>query len=674
MSNLLRRLLTAWRMELRLVVRHWSYPLMLLGWWALVAYVFSIQSLISPEAALKGNPGAFSVGLSALAALLLGAFVAGRSQRTRFEALEETFPTGAEVLLGRWLACVVALLPTQVAAVVLASRIGPASSLWRGLPTFLLEAGIILAFAVSVGWLFVTWLGPRRWVYLLLAGGWLSSLGWEIFLGGQGLGIPGSDLFDVLRTASIRYEELWGRLMEGERPVWFNLFYGGLAALFVALVVTRTAARRNRRAPLIPAALALAALMLAGSAVTAYVRQAQAWSAQAIIVESIQPSEPEVTVASPVVVDAWEIAADLTDPASPRFDARLTLRAAGDEPISTVTLTLHHDLEIASSSVPYERDGDVLTLALPEPLAPGATQELHLAYGGELWTLVHSFRPLPDPLVFTTERGVRLPFFAGWYPVPGEELVGPDASGVLHPPGRFVLTVSVPRGWGIFTNLPATGELTFASDRATWAVLYASPRLRTERVDASTIIAPEAILPTARAVIPNYEALLAEYAPFFPTTAPDGVTLAVLDSFAGMADHTPPAGDQPLVVISQNTPEDLKENTGGHRYFISDALAADLWVLAGGDTSATIPRAGISEYLWIRHRVGTDPTQFERALLANGGSYTAPIARALMAIENQQGVDGVREIIARMIAEGESLRDLEPDQIATWIEEVGGAR
>lgn len=670
MSDLLRRLLTAWRMELRLVVRHWSYPLMLLGWWTLVAYVFSIQSLISPEAALKGNPGAFSVGIAALAALLLGAFVAGRSQRVRFAALEETFPTGAEVLLGRWLACLVALLPTQVAAVVLAGRVGPAASLWRGLPTFLLEAGITLAFAVSVGWLFVTWLGPRRWVYLLLAGGWIASLGWEIALGWQGR--PGSDLLDVLRSTTNRYEELWGRLMEGERPVWFNLFYAGLAALFVALVVARVMARRKRRAPLIPAACALAALMLAASAATVYVRQAQAWASQAITIESIQL--PEATVTSPVVVDAWEIAANLTDPASPRFDARLTLRAAGDKPISTVMLALHRDLEITMSSVPYEREGDVLTLALPEPLAPGATQDLHLTYGGEVWILVPSFRPLPDPLVFTSERGVRLPFFAGWYPVPGEDLVGPNESGELHPPGRFVLTVSVPRGWGVFTNLPATGETTFASDRTTWAVLYASPRLRSERVGASTIIAPEAILPDARAVIPTYEALLAEYAPFFPIAAPDGVTLAVLDSFAGMADHTPPAGDQPLVVVSQHMPEDLMESTGGHRHFIADALAADLWVLAGGDTGETTARSGISEYLWTRHRAGTDPAQFERALVANGESYTAPIARALFAIEGQHGVDGVREVIARMIAEGESLQILKPDQIATWIEEVGGAR
>ncbi|MDI3339814.1 MAG: hypothetical protein QJR03_04705 [Sphaerobacter sp.] len=677
MRDLTRRFLAAWRLELRLLVRHWAYPLLLAAWSAFVIYVFRDQAVISPEAALNRDLGHFSIGISSLAALLLGAAGAGRSQRTRFASLEESYPTGAEVLLGRWLAGVVALLPTQVAAVAIAGRAGPASSLWRGLPTFVLEATITVAFCTAVGWLLVSWLGPRRWVYPLLAGGWLGCLGLPVFLGRRNLGIPGAELLDFMRSDTGSYEELWGRLFEGALPVWFNLFYAGLAALGVALVVARVAARRRRRAPLVPAALALAALVVAAASATAYVQQVRAWEARAVDRGKPRPlpGPGDLATAAVETIDAWEIAVDLTDPASPRFDARFTLRNAGSEPITAATLTLHRDLAITMSSLPYARDGDVLTLTLSEPLAPGATRDLRLAYAGPIWAFIAGFDQTPYPVTFTAADGVRLAHSGGWYPVPGRMLAPPDWSEPTHPPAAFHLAVTVPEGWGVFSNLPATGDTTFASERATWVVLFASPRLRTEQVGASTIVAPEALLPRARALIPEYEAVLADLARYFPGPAPKGLTLAILDSLPapGMPYQTPPAGCQPLVVISQSTPEDVKRYAFDRRYFIGTALAADLWSLAGGDPDGSSVFDGAQFYLWARHVAGDDPKRFEQELTASGMPYAAPVARALREVDVRHGEAGLREVIARMIAEEETLRSLEPDELAAWVREVAGA-
>ncbi|MDI3339816.1 MAG: hypothetical protein QJR03_04715 [Sphaerobacter sp.] len=677
MSSLLARALIAWRLELRLLVRHWAYPLLLAAWSAFVIYVFRDQAVISPEAALNRDLGHFSIGISSLAALLLGAAGAGRSQRTRFASLEESYPTGAEVLLGRWLAGVVALLPTQVAAVAIAGRAGPASSLWRGLPTFVLEATITVAFCTAVGWLLVSWLGPRRWVYPLLAGGWLGCLGLPVFLGRRNLGIPGAELLDFMRSDTGSYEELWGRLFEGALPVWFNLFYAGLAALGVALVVARVAARRRRRAPLVPAALALAALVVAAASATAYVQQVRAWEARAVDRGKPRPlpGPGDLATAAVETIDAWEIAVDLTDPASPRFDARFTLRNAGSEPITAATLTLHRDLAITMSSLPYARDGDVLTLTLSEPLAPGATRDLRLAYAGPIWAFIAGFDQTPYPVTFTAADGVRLAHSGGWYPVPGRMLAPPDWSEPTHPPAAFHLAVTVPEGWGVFSNLPATGDTTFASERATWVVLFASPRLRTEQVGASTIVAPEALLPRARALVPDYEALLADLARYFPGPAPKGLTFAVLDTLPGTAAYTPPAGDQPLVIMSGTTPRDLKKYPLNRRYVMGDALAADLWGLAGGAPELPFLFHVVQESLWARHVAGGDPERFRREVTdALGGGQADPAVVALAKIEARRGEDGVRQVIARMIAEQQTLRGLAPAELAAWIEEAGGAR
>lgn len=675
MPDVLRRGVAAWRMELRLVCWTWWYPALLLAWSALVAYVFRDYLLISPEAALNQNLRGFSIGLASLAALMLGAAGAGRGQRTRFAALDESYPTGTELTLGRWLAGVTALLPTQAAAVAIAGRAGPAASLWRVLPTFLMEATITFAFATAVGWLLITVVGPRRWVYPLLAGGWLGCLGLPFFFNQRNLDNPAMRLLDFMRSDSGIYEELWGRLLEGALPERFNLFYAGLAALFVALVVARTCARRRRRAPLVPAAFALAALVLAGWSATGYVGQLYAWEAQAVDLATVsRPGSDDLKAAPVEAIDAWEIAVDLTDPASPSFDARFTLRNAGSEPITTAAVTLHRDVEISLSTLPYERDGDVLRLALPEPLGPGETRDLRLVYGGPISTFVSWFYPMPVSLAFTAEDGVRLPLFGGWYPLPGEEPVAPDWAGVLHPPARFDLSVTLPAGWGVFSNLPASGETTFAADDATWAVLYASPRLRTEQVGTTTVIAPEALMAKARTLVPAYEAVMAEFARVFPGPAPEGLTLAILDTFTGLPAFTPPVGRQPLVVISQQTPDDLTRNAFNRRYFVGTALAEDLWCLSGGNPEPPSMFHAVQQFLWERHVAGDDPERFQQDATAFGDDELLPVVMALREIEAEGGEAAVRGVIARMIAEQETLYQMELPEMVAWIEETARAR
>ena len=52
----------------------------------------------------------------------------------------------------------------------------------------------------------------------------------------------------------------------------------------------------------------------------------------------------------------------------------------GDAPLSDLVFTLNHIFEVTDASVPYQRDGDDLTLHLSETLEPGRSQTIRLTY------------------------------------------------------------------------------------------------------------------------------------------------------------------------------------------------------------------------------------------------------------------------------------------------------
>src|SRR5690606_20391436 len=223
------------------------------------------------------------------------------------------------VTLGRWLATVVALLPSQIVPLILAYRIGPPIAVARAVPVYVLEATITFAFATALGWCLVTWLGARRWIYPLLGMGWVGALGLPVLFGVGNLNIPGSRLADFMRSTAGNYDSFWGRITEEPLPTWFNLFYTGLAVLALALIALHSQRRRLRRLPIVPGAVALAAFALTATAATAYVTQIQDWRAQAEVPVWVEYPTPDEAV------DAWDIDVDLTQPATPKFVTRMAV-------------------------------------------------------------------------------------------------------------------------------------------------------------------------------------------------------------------------------------------------------------------------------------------------------------------------------------------------------------
>lgn len=663
MSSVLSRFLTAWRMELRLLTRHWTYPVLNLVWIGVVLFMQRNFSDVSATVALSRDLGAFSIGIMALPALIVGAATAARGERTRFVALDESYPTGAEVTLGRWLATVVALLPSQIVPLILAYRIGPPIAVARAVPVYVLEATITFAFATALGWCLVTWLGARRWIYPLLGMGWVGALGLPVLFGVGNLNIPGSRLADFMRSTAGNYDSFWGRITEEPLPTWFNLFYTGLAVLALALIALHSQRRRLRRLPIVPGAVALAAFALTATAATAYVTQIQDWRAQAEVPVWVEYPTPDEAV------DAWDIDVDLTQPATPKFVTRMAVRNASEAPLEQVTLSLYRDLEVTESSLPFERDGDALIITPPQPLAPGETIELRLAYEGSLWVFVSMHREHFEPVAFTKDTAVRLVPGIGWYPLPGRANLG--YSGVVdHPPAQIHLSVTAPPDLPVVTNLPSVGEHRYAAERATWANLYAHPHLRTEQLGRVTVISPDEYLPWARKLAPRYEAAMEDMARFFPEVEPSGLTLAVLDWGGGFHGHTPPADQQLFVQLDPNRLPGIEQYPGNAAVFIGDEVARDLTMISTGKP----PAWHIEPFLWAMHISGGDPDKLRAELEARIDSEEPHIVTlALVELYEADGESAVARALQRLAAADEDVHALEGDALLAWILEAGRA-
>jgi len=684
MTDLARRVVRAWRTELRLLCFHWTFPVLHLLWAALLLYTFRAWVGATAEAALSGELGNLTIGAVSLVSLIVGAVSASRSARTRFDDLEQTYPTGAEVLVARWLATVTALLTTLIVPLALALRVGPVDSFTRTVPRYLLAATITYAFAGAIGWCAVVWLGNRRWIYPVLAAGWVAvSPISRIMTGGRGI----SSLLDFTRMNDAEYQELWGRFLAGDLPALFNRFYAGLALGVLALAVLLTQQRRTRRLPVLAGTLVLAGLAFALTGGMRYHSLLTEWGAEAVAMDFSGRERAEVAT-DREVIDAWAIDADLRDLARPRFDARLVLRNAGSEPISDATLTLYHDLVVVDSSLPVTRDGDQLTLALPEPLAPGATTEVRLTYEGAFAVYVRYQQGKPQLTYFAGPGGVRLLPAVGWYPLAGVRGLGDlnRFESQAHAPAVFRLTVHVPAGYGVTSNLPPVGDGVFAADRATWAYLIAAPRLRTAQVGRVTVAAPDSLLPRARAYAARFDATLDRLTPFFPTVQIDGLTFALLDGMPGYVPETPAADQQILIVFDPDQIDILDLSLEMDAQYFGSRVLNSLWTAAIGapvdpDAERWFAPWTLDLFLWAYAREEGDPDKIAATIdaygrsLPGGDNGSKLPARALLDIYRQRGNAGIQAVIDRLLSNPASLDGVTSDEaIAAWYREVAGVR
>lgn len=682
-NNLMERLLVAWRMELRLICWHWSFLLLVIVWTGISMVMaedyLQRSALGSARTVLEGDTGRFAISLLSLIALFVGGMSASRNTRTCFDAFAHAFPSGFELQLGRWLAVVSALTTLLIIPLGIALMQGPLTSFGIGAPLFVLVALITLAFVTAGVWWLMDWLGLRgRWVYLLLFFGWVGLNIGPLFPNRTGLRIAEAELIMFARAQSSRYQDLWGRLFEGERPLWFNLFYVGLTLLFLGMMWQRTR-RRTGQPALLPMLIVGSALMLTTGSAYNYHTHVRDWLEATRPVETppgYYASEPAM---SPERIDSYAIAVDLRAPARPSFAVDMEVRNASDQPLTQLDLTLNRDFHIISASVPFERSGDIIHIKPSEPLAADATLPISLNYTGQLLSVWESWEGFPEAVYFTHPQGVRLATAAGWYPLPGRISLALHLRAVpnfneLPEPSQFEITITYAAPFPIASNLREVSDNTFVGDDATWVYLVGSPQLAIEQEGDVQLLAAQNNIEIARASTPRVQNALEYYRRFFPNVEVQGVTITLLDDNLGIPTGSPPSAQEPIVMYDRQSLAFMLHHSERYNGQIERALLEDLWQLAGGSSQRWSDFGGIAQFLWKHYQTNGEPQTYLYPYGETGADhFSGRMDRFLTEVHEQHGDDGVVRVLNAFAEEQDDVGFLEDEPLHEWVQEVANA-
>jgi hypothetical protein len=663
------RFRAALSIELRLLVFNWIYPVLHLLWMALLVWMFAGRDDRSAQALLETTLGRLSIGLISLVGLFLAGISASRSARVKFFDLEQSFPTGFEVPAGRWLAGTFALLPFMLAPLILAARQGPLASLLDGMPLFLSEAGLTIAFTMALAWALLSRVKVGRWSYPVLAAGWLGFLLGPTMLADR---FPSASLLNFMRQGVSFYSELWGRLVYGSQPDWFNLFYLGLLALCLAALMLNVSMRRFYRLSLPGLALLTGALLLSGLAGTRYVAGVQA--AQTAPAGGAPPAE-----LYPFTVSDYHLTLDMGDPVLPRFHAQMTVVNSGATRLDRLIFRLNPALMVKDASLPLEQSGEFVSVRLAERLAPGEDLSLTLAYEGRL-----RVESISDGVVAATDfiepGGVRLTPQANWYPLPAQ-LSQPFG---LHDPAHIRLEVKNSGALPFAANLPSVGKNTFAADAAGWVFLVASPHLVVEPMEEVTLITSTADLERGREIVSPYREQLLTMPRFFPDADVHGLMLMVLGEEGGLPEGTPPAAGYPLVILPRYALTLRAGNPDNQQAFVIRTLVSDLWWLSGGILDARFAGPVTSLNLGFDAVVG-----FLNLYASEHGDAGQMMVRlhstaqqgwvdenqaALIELYRQGGQNAMVTLFRQMMLRPDELRALPYEDLPRWLQSAGGER
>jgi len=656
--------------ELRQLAVHWLYLMLHVLWTALLVWMFVGRDDRSAQALLETTLGRIAIGLISLVGLFLAGISASRSRQTKFQELEDALPTGFEVLTGRWLAGLLTLALFLVEPVAVAARQGPLASLLDELPLFLGEAALTIAFTSAAGWWLAGWLKLGRWAYPLLAAGWLAFLIGPAMLTDT---YPPASLLNFMRQGVSFYSELWGRLVYGDQLLWFNLFYGGMLLLAIALLALGIQLRRFHRPFWWTLGILAAALVLASGGAGRYVAGVQVALNQ--VPESpFSPDSPAFTVT------AYDLTLDMSNPQSPRFIAQLTLQNTAPAPLSELAFRLNLALAVSESGLPVEREGALLRVLLAEPLDSGASLVLALRYEGTL-----RLESVSDGVVeandFIDPGGVRLTPQANWYPIPARQ---PSFPG-LHDSAHIRLVVTNGGSLHFAANLPAAGENVFEAGAAEWVFLIGSPRLVVEQAENVNLITSQADQARACELASIFVDSLRTITPFFPEAEIHGLILMVLGEEGGLPEDTPPVTGYPLVVIPRYALANISANPDSQQTFVLRALAADLWRLSGGvlDPKFAGPVTSLDNafnavvgFLHLYVKENGDPERMLDQVQdpAQTQGEVDENQQALIVIYRQGGEGAVAAVLRQMYLRPDELRVLPYDSLAQWIREVGSER
>jgi hypothetical protein len=662
----------AFRTELHMLVVNWGYPLLHVLWAMLLFFLFVKQpDQRSSQALLETTVGRISIGLISLVGIFLTGISNSRSQQSKFIELEETFPTGFELIMGRWLAGLLSLLLFLIEPVGIAAIQGPLSSLVRSIPIFVGEAALTIAFTTASVWALIIWLKPGRWVYSFMVAGWLGFLLSSTLLTNI---YPPARLLNFMRQGTSFYTELWGRLIYGAQPYWFNLFYAGLLLSTLALQALGLHLKRYKRPFLWTGAMLIIGLILAGFGGSRYVS-----GVQAVQNASLPLSGNPVLSAQPTFsVDAYDLTMDLNDPAVPQFSVQLTAHNNSTQTLDVLTFTLNPVMVIRDTNLPVTQEDQLVFVHLLQPLASGDTLALTFQYEGALRMETIS-EGVVEASDFIDPKGVRLTPGSNWYPVPAGLSETPGLHGLAHIQLR-VIGSDLHFG----ANLPPTGENIFEADGAGWIFLVGSAQLVMEQIGSTILITSQNDLSRARPLADVFAGPLQSIAPFFPDVPVHGLVLMVLGEENGLPDYTPPVTGYPLIVTTSYQFSPSPKNQDAQLGTVVRTLSADLWQLSGGTLD---PRVGevtgldqafteIAHFLRTYVKDGNDPDKMQanyEVEMSRVGSAGDPAYMALLDGFRNYGKEGIIQVVRQMLLEEDDLRQMPYDALPAWISATTGS-
>lgn len=662
------RFLAAFRTELHLLTINWLYPLAHVLWGTLFFQLFIGKDDRSAQALLETTVGRLAIGLVSLVGLFVAGISASRSKRFQFQEMEETYPTGFEVIGGRWVAGFVALLLFLIEPLLIAAYQGPLTSWVEGVPVFLFEAGLTIAFVNALAWMLLLRRNVDRWGYLVLAAVWLAFLLGPSMLASR---FPPASLLNFMRQGVSFYSDVWGRLIYGTQPMWFNLFYLGLFLFCLAGMMQIVSVHRFHSSSKIAIALLAIALILAGWGGTRYMGGLQKAALQ-------HGNELTLQASVQVRITGYQVVMDLADPRLPRFHVALEILNPLDHPLEQFSLRLNPVFSLTWSNVEVKRKGGWIDVRLSHPLAPGESGLVTLDYEGT-FRLENISDGVVEATDFIDPRGIRLTTGAAWYPL----AVSNGQLADHHEPARFSLHIENNPGLPVAANIPAVGENYFAADQVSWVFLVASPRLVVEKIDNVTLITASADVQPGREMATDYSRALRAIASFFPNAKVEGLILMILGEEEGLPAYTPPAAGYPVVVTQRYVKQ---PNVWGS--FVTRTIAVDLWLMTGGrlDAAYNRPVTGLDQAFdavvdflnLYQIEQGDAEKMLTQVLNAEAsGKVVNEYLRALLEIYRKGGQPAVVATVREMTRRAAELEALPYDMygvVPAWIRSMGTVR
>jgi len=689
------RFLATLRLELRLICLHWSYWLVYAAWTLFVLSNFQRPVLEPARVLMLSGLGMGTVAVISLVGLAIAGVSSSRSAVTRFALLESAFPTGVEIITGRWLAVFTALAAFALVPILIAIIVGPFESFLSALPLFIGETLLIFAFVSGLVWIIEALLGIRRWMYPLFVMFWIgSALSRNIYID-AGLQLPGANLLAFASGNFGGYSEAFGRLQWVNLPLLYDLFYLALVLVFLSILAWCFQVKRFHHPTSINIGLTVLTAGLTLGVGTFYIVEVAAANQQIRddnATTSANFREMQAPAELPYQFSNYDITVDMRNPAIPHFVVEFQAINVDDEPLTTLAYSLNQQMTLMTANLPYERSGAVVDVALLQPLQPGETLPIQIVYSGTIWRYEQQFATPPLVVNFTHSDGLNLTAESLWYPVPG--IVSPgavfgDARGGVYQnralyqlaaPTHVQLKVLNPGAFIYASNLGMVNAVEFRSAGALTFDLLGTLNLAAYTNAGITIVAAETEIDRLSVIVnqwglPIWETMQAAF--------PDITRLTIVaikeraesilfqDTYPRTAENAVGRLD-PLVLY--RLPES-RTNTSVFCTAIVESVMFDVHPHLRDNvrhflTLYTINDGDIAQ---MRQEFTEESSRYGAFV-----SYVEPISdeeqyrvsEMLMDIYELRGFDSIIALLGQMRTSSAILRDLTPTELAAWIEDV----